>query len=487
MNRFKYFGSRPVFYFAEPAGGAGAGGGSAAAGGGAAASGAEGAGATAGGGTGGGGGAAAPAVSDEKFLEQAHPQQAEGTDAAKAAADKAAVDAKAAEGAKDEINLSALEPGQPEWLGNVTDPAAKAEIQKLLDYQKAVSARFKDQAELDAFFKDLPGGKEQVAALQLLSKEVGEIDGHIEANTPEGNALVAERYLSEAPDGGLGLFKAGAHHLASKNPEAYAQIGKEIANSTLKSAGIGADVDSVISAVNEMRAAVAKDDGEAFGKAAAKLLGEPKADAVSSADPRLTAAQEREKAARTAETKALGESWQSRDVKIGEGFKSHITSQVEKIFNEKVFTNAKSVTAEQRADLSGKIYAEILGQVVSNAYLRAQVTQLIGIANNGDLSKANLRATQAEFDKALDLLKGAANGDLINRAVAKVVSAFAKERAGTNAATREAAKGAAATSEKVGAAPAVRGGYKPITEDELKGKTDEEILTLYTERRGAYA
>lgn len=481
MNRFKYFGSRPVFYFAEPAAGGGAptGGGAPAGGGGAATGGGGGAPA-------GGGSPAAAPQSDTEFLAAAHPQAAEPAKAAEGAPAAGTEAAKAGE-PKEEINLAALEPGQPEWLAKVADPAAKAEIQKLLDYQKAVSERFKDQAELDAFFKDLPGGKEQVAALQTLAKEVGEVDGHIEANTPEGNALVAERYLGEAPDGGLGLFRAGAHHLATKNPDAYAQLGKEIANSTLKSAGVGADVDAVIATVNEMRAAVAKDDGEAFGKAAAKLLGEPKADAKSSADPRLTAAQEREKTAVAAETKALGESWTSRDAKIGEGFKSHINAQVEKIFNEKVFTNAKSVTPEQRADLSGKIFKEILGQVVSNAYLRSQVTQLIGIANNGDLSKANLRAAQGDFDKALDLLKGAANSDLVNRAVGKVVSVFAKERAGTNAATREAARGAAATSEKVGAAPAVAVGYKAITEKELVNLSDEDLLKEYSKRRGAYA
>lgn len=479
MNRSKFFGSRPIFYFAEPVAAAGSDG---AASGGGAGSGSSGGGA--GGSGGSGGGAAAPPVSDEQFLEQAHPQQAEGTDAAKAAADKAAADAKAAE-PKDEINLSALEPGQPEWLAKVTDEAAKTEIGKLLEFQKAVNTRFKDTADLEKFFADLPGGREQVGNLLTLSKEVGEIDGHIEANTPEGNATVTARYMGEAPDGGLGLFRAGAQHLAKTQPEAWAKVGGELVNQTLKSSGIGADLQTVVSAVQEMRAAVAKDDGEAFGKAAAKLLGEPKADAASSADPRLTAAQDREKAAKASETKALGENWQTKDQKLGNDFKSDVTGRIEKLFTDKNIL-PKSVSAEVRGELTGKIYSEVLSQLISNAYLHSQVTQLIGIAKGGDLSKVNLKAGQGEFDKALGLLKDAANGDLLNRAVAKVVSAYAKERAATNGSARAAAKGAG-NKEAVGNAPAVKQQARQFTEENTAALSDEELLKEWTKAKNAYA
>src|SRR5437879_6574031 len=65
-------------------------------------------------------------------------------------------DTKPEAGAAEEINLSALEEGQPQWLAKVTDPAAKAEVEKLLAYHKAVSDKFKDEADLAEFFKDLP-------------------------------------------------------------------------------------------------------------------------------------------------------------------------------------------------------------------------------------------------------------------------------------------------------------------------------------------
>src|SRR6202795_3715996 len=176
-----------------------------------------------------------------------------------------------------------------------------------------VSERFKDEADLDGFFKDLPGGREQVAALQTLSKEVGELDSHIEANTPEGNGIVAERYLGMAPDGGLGLFRAGAQHLAKTNPEAWKQVGNELIDSTLKAAGVGVDSASLLGAIQEMRQAVQADDGEAFGRAAGKLLGAPKAEATP--DPNVVKATETAKAAEAERVKAQTEQWKFRNEK----------------------------------------------------------------------------------------------------------------------------------------------------------------------------
>lgn len=420
--------------------------------------------------------------SDEQFLAASHPAPAETTDAAKEtpAAESTATQDQPAE----EINLAALEPGQPEWLAKVTDPAAKAEIQKILDFQKAVNAQFKDQSELDAFFKDLPGGKEQVGNLLTLSKEIAELDTFIADNKPEGNLAVAERYLGEAPDGGVGLLRAGAQHLAKAQPEAWNELAGELINETLKSSGIGADFKTITSAVEEMRQAVANDDGDAFGRAAGKLLGQPRADEKSSADPRLTRAQQAEKDARAAETKALGETYTTKNTNFISAFKNDIHSRVGKLFADEKFM-PKSVSQETRSELTGKIFGEVIEQLKANAYLDSQVTQLIGIGGQ-DLSRANLKATQAEFDKVLDLVKSAANRDLLNRAVSKVVSAYSKERASSNRETRDAAKNGTQRKE-VGAGPAVKPGYKPITEDELAKMSDEEMLAEYTKRRSAAA
>ena len=195
-------------------------------------------------------------VSDTEFLNQPDAP-AEG---AQAAAEGSA--APATEPASEEINLSALEEGQPQWLAKVTDPAAKAEVEKLLAYHKAFSERFKDPEELESFFKDLPGGREQVNALQTLSKEVGELDSALEANEPEGLAPVAERYLSMTPDGGVNLMRAAAQHMAKASPEAWNQIASGLVNSTLKASGIGADLQGIVSAIAEMRAAAQGENWE---------------------------------------------------------------------------------------------------------------------------------------------------------------------------------------------------------------------------------
>ncbi len=202
---------------------------------------------------------------------------------------------KADETGAEEINLAALEEGQPEWFAKITDEGAKTEVQKLLDANKAFGEKFKDAADLDAFFKDLPGGREQIAALQTLSNEVSELDAALEGNTPEGLATVAERYLAMTPDGGAGLLRAAAQHMAKESPEAWNAIATELVNSTLTANGIGADIQGVVGAIAEIRAAVQKDDGDAFGTAVQKLLGAPKTEAKP--DANLTKLAERENAA----------------------------------------------------------------------------------------------------------------------------------------------------------------------------------------------
>jgi len=182
-------------------------------------------------------------------------------------------------------------------------------VQKLLELQKSFADKFKDAPE--ELFKDLPGGREQLTALQTLSKEVGELDEHIAANTPESNAIVVGRYLGEAPDKGMGLFRAGAQHLAKSNPEGWQQLGNEILASTLQAAGIGIDPTGLITAISEMRQAVQADDGEAFGKAASKLLGAPKAEAKP--DANLERARTETAQAKETLTKAQTESWRFRN------------------------------------------------------------------------------------------------------------------------------------------------------------------------------
>ena len=108
------------------------------------------------------------------------------------------------------------------------------------------------------------------------SKKVGEVDSAPGANTPEANAMVAEQYLAMTPDGGMGLTRAIAWRMAKTYPEAWQKIGGDLVNETLKSCGIGVDLQTLVGAVQEMRQAVQKDDGEGFGKAAGKLLGVPK-------------------------------------------------------------------------------------------------------------------------------------------------------------------------------------------------------------------
>src|SRR5207237_10685531 len=81
-----------------------------------------------------GGSAIPPAsVSDTDFLNQPDASAEAGATAAGPSAGSGTEPA-----ASEEINLAALEEGQPQWLAKVTDPAAKAEVGKLLAYPKDI-------------------------------------------------------------------------------------------------------------------------------------------------------------------------------------------------------------------------------------------------------------------------------------------------------------------------------------------------------------
>lgn len=387
----------------------------------------------------------------------------------------------AEEAAPADIDLSALEDGQPEWLAKVADPAVKAEVEKLLELQKAFSDKFKDAADLDAFFKDLPGGREQVAALQTLSKEIAEIDGALESNTPEGNATVAERYLSMTPDGGVGLLRAAAQHMAKSSPEGWNQLSSELINSTLHAAGIGSDIQGVVGAIAEMRAAVAADDGEAFGRAAGKLLGSPKE--APKVDPNLQKASERENSARQDAQKAQTESWQFRSEKSGDKINNHISSETGKLLSKVLPT---SISEKDRTSLRNDISTEVMSQLVADPWLASQVKQLIGWSSRSDkgpdFTNANLKADQAAFDKATELVTQYATPKLVAKAISKVVGKWSRERAASNSEARSKAK-SAATKTDVGAAAAgkVNNGRRILTEEMVRGPkalSDADILNF---------
>src|SRR5208283_5391709 len=118
---------------------------------------------------------------------------------------------------------------------------------------------------------------------------------------------------------------------------------------------------------NEMRQAVQNEDGDAFGRAAGKLLGTPQREAT--ADPRVTELQARETAARAESQKAQSTVYTIRSQQSGQNIDKHFASQITPLLNAAL---PKSITPAIRQDLQGKIGQEIKGQLQANAYLVSQ-------------------------------------------------------------------------------------------------------------------
>lgn len=421
-------------------------------------------------------------MSDTEILNA--PDAAQGGDGAAASADGAAQASEAAKAAEktgeEEINLKALEDGDgPEWLAKVTDETIKPEIQKLLDLQKKFTERFKDAEDLEAFFKDLPGGREEVAAMQTLAKEVGELDEAIEGSDFAGHLSVAERVLNQAPENAVSITRAWAQTLAKQNPEAWRQISGELIDSTLKQAGVGADVGTLLGAISEMRAALQKDDGEAFGKAAAKLLGAPQTEAKG--DPNLERARQEAENAKQSTVRAQTETWQFRSEKSGDKLSAHINTEAGKFLAKAL---PSSIGDSERTRLRESVYGEVMAQLTSDAWLASNVKLLIGWAKDngkggGDYSNAVLNASQADWDKTTQMIMERATPDMIRRATAKVVTQFSRDRAAKNAEARERAKsGGNKTDVGAGKTASSGNGRKPLTADQLMARREDGSFVL---------
>lgn len=450
-----------------------------------------GAGAGAGAGTGGSGGSSAPAAmtaaeiaapgGDVAFLEQDTPSGMPPAEIEAGEAGAGKGKGAGAEGDKgdeaEDINLAALEEGKPTWLAKLTPEEREQAEKDMKAGGLPENWQFKDEADREEFFKSLPGGREQVAALQMLSQEIAEQDSAIEANTPEGNSMVVEKSLSMAPDGGIGLLRAAAQHMAKQSPEAWKQVSHELINSSLRAAGIGADFAGVVTAIRELKAAYEADDGEAFGAAAGKLLGAPRA--TQAEDPALKAAADREAANKAEQRQNQTERWQMASERSGTAIDTHITGQISETL-KKVLPEA--IGAQDRTKLSGEIMKEVYSQLFADTWIAAQLKSLIGYSLPGpkgtDYGNALITASQDDWDKATAIMTKATTPKLVARAVSKIVTAWSRERASTNAGARAAARVNANRTDVGGGKTAGTGkGRQPLTEEQLKKMSDAEFLS----------
>ena len=427
--------------------------------------------------SGSGGGSDISSLSDSDAISQAlegpsgtEPQTTETVETTDAAAKETP--------AETEVNLAALEEGQPDWLAKVTDPAVKSEVEKLLAMQSKFAGLFKDDADFETFKTEYPGGREQIAAERVLSNQVTQQDATIAANTPEGNATIAGQYLTAAPDGGAGLFRAAAAHLSKTQPEAWANIGSELVNSTLKASGIGVDLPTLTGTLNEIRSAIQADDQTAFGNAVSKLLGKPAQE--KQGDPRIEKAQEAERTARAAERTAKVQVWENSVGKAIETSQNHVRQSVGTALSAKDSQGRPlipaSIPAKQREELAERIFKEVDSQMGADGWLMSQIFNLVG-SRNGD--KQNLAADKTHFDKATELSKQAANR-ILPSVVRKQVSEWARALAASSREAIDKAKGNPTTQrrEPSGSTPQSKGNRRLSTDDIVgpNAKDDKQIL-----------
>ncbi len=440
-------------------------------------SGGAGSGAGAGGSGGGaGGGADTSAMSDAEFLST----QAPATETTKeSTAIVPAKEAAAAETTGEEglIKPGALEKeeGEPQWFESLKDSEAAKNARELWKANQVYAKHFAKPEDVETFFKDLPGGRDQVSALLTLGKEVGELDAAIEGTDFNGHLSVAERVLGQAPENAVSMTRAWAQAVSKSQPQAWNTISTELVNATLKAAGVGVDLSALLTGLREMRQAIQAQDAEAFGRAASKLIAEPEKTAPE--DPNLVKLRTDAQTAQQERDRVLTETWEStvnQNVSAAEQF-------VRQQAGTKLATILMDSTPQKTRDkLLDEIVAEVGTQVSANQWIVNQISALVGSrANNA----RNLQATKEDWAKALELSKSAATPAIISAAVRKVVSAWGKEAVDANKSARDKAKGAAARAD-VGGASQPRTGKNVVTLDMVKDRnvSDEELLNRFSSK-----
>lgn len=419
--------------------------------------------------TGAGSGAAdTSSLSDEQFLATASPAAKE-TTAIVPTKETSAAEATGEEGL---IKPGALEKeeGEPEWFASVTEAKASAAARELWKANQEYAKHFKTPAELTEFFKDLPGGRDQIAAMQTLTKEVGELDTAIEGTDFAGHLSVAERVLGQAPANALSITRAWAQTVQKNQPEAWSQISTELVDSTLKAAGIGVNLSVLLGGLREMRDAITAQDADAFGRAASKLIAQP--EKPTQEDPNLVKLRNDAKTAQEQRDKVLADTW--------EGNVTQNISAVEQSLRQEIGTKLTAILMDStpqsaRDTLMTAIVKEVDTQIGSNEWLRNNISGLVGSRQS-----RNLSASKEDWAKALQLSKDACK-PLISAAVRKVVSAWAKETADTNKAARDKAKGGAARVDVSGSSQP-KAGKGVITMDMVRDPnlSDEELLNKFS-------
>jgi hypothetical protein len=447
-------------------------------GGAAAAGGSGGSSTTSAGGSGGGagGGADTSAMSDAEFLgTQAPAAETTKESTTIVPAEKTA----AAETAGEEglIKPGALEKeeGEPEWFETVKDAKASAAARELWKANQLYAKHFAKPEDVETFFKDLPGGRDQVSALLTLGKEVGELDAAIEGTDFNGHLSVAERVLGQAPENAVSMTRAWAQAVSKSQPQAWNQISTELVDSTLKAAGVGVNLSTLLTGLREMRQAIQAQDAEAFGRAASKLIAEP--EKVAQEDPNLVKLRTDAEKAQQESNRLLTESWETnvnQNVSVAE---QHVRQQAGTKLSAILMDSTPQKTRDKLLD---EIVAEVGTQVSANQWVVSQISSLVGSRSN---NARNLQASKDDWAKALQLSKDAASAALISAAVRKTVSAWAKDNADTNKAARDKAKGGAARVD-VGGSSQPKPGKGQVTLDMVKDRnvSDEELLNRFSSK-----
>jgi len=382
--------------------------------------------------------------------------------------------AKAGDTAPEEI-----QPGQPlpEWAKQLlADPAYRGigpKVQQLWDQHQAYREIFTTVAEARAVKELFPGGADEAKVVHAKALALDEADEQFVSGDPAAQGELALEWYQDNPEAFSRMVTVSARLLAEREPETYKQLTDGIFLAALRAERFDKRVDL-------LREALAKNDGEALKGLVETLVGWAENRGISGRsarggqlDPeRQAIQQEREKLdteRRALEAERYGAFHNAAQTSVETQVRQSIQGTLAKVLKDAPFTEGG------KKRIVEDIFRQVDNTLRADRGLARQYASIVRPAAAGSPRLA-WRLDQEAQKQAVSLLVGRAKA-LIPAVAKQVVAEHTSYLVGANKALIDKKENAAKRVDIAGGgAPEVR--VRPLRPEDVRGKTDEEILDM---------
>ncbi len=405
-----------------------------------------------------------PATGDQ---EQASTAQAQATEAVAKPQQQATEQRVQEEGL-----LSPSGTAPPAWLKQLyADPKIGREAQRLWDTSAAYREAFPTVAEARAVKELFPGGAEEARAVHAKANALDEADEQFVSGDPEAQTQLATEWYDDNPEAFTRMVSVSAKLLAEREPEAYQQLTSQIFLGTLQRENFDKRVEL-------LREALEKNDAGALKALVGNLVGWAQQKGIAG-DPAKTGHISPERQVLERERQELTRQRQELEARAYQGFEQAAQTAVQGSIQQSIQGTVANVLKDAPfTDAGRKRIAEEVFRTVDEK-LRADkglTRQYAAIVRPGGTRHGGWRLDEQAKTQVVNLLVGRAKA-LIPAVAKQVVADYTAYVLSSNKEVIGRKESAARRVDIAGgAAPQTR--VRPLTQEDIRGLSDAEVLDL---------